>query len=224
MLTEDRRPGLCRVTETTLALLEPNAKIKARFLAEPDWLNLYGLPIHYENRAVDGNPNGLQVLRTQRTVFEIWNVPAPGTTPGRVQFQNVPDKVKKLNNVIIPDAVKNPLEAFVPPPDSASDAQTDPAATLSTHAAGEIARIAWVQDGVTPIERQALDELTLLGRVSEGFLLHIFQHVWVSGIHSPPNERDLPIPSPTSSCKIGPLAVGIQAIPDDVHESIKKHL
>ena len=219
VLTEDAGQDFATVTRNHLALLEANAKIKARFLAEPDWLNLYGLPIHYENRAVDGNPNGLQVLRTQRTVFEIWNVPAPGTTPGRVQLQNVPDKVKKLNNVIIPDAVKNPLEEFVPPPDSASDAQTDPAATLSTHAAGEIARIAWVQDGVTPIERQALDELTLLGRVSEGFLLHIFQHVWVSGIHSPPNERDLPILR--ILVQIAHLPWIQDGITDDEHESIK---
>ena len=54
-------------------------------------------------------PQGLQMLRAQRTVFVIWNVPAPGTTVGRVNLQNVPDKVKKLSNVIIPDAAKAPV-------------------------------------------------------------------------------------------------------------------
>ena len=51
------------------------------------------------------------MLRAQRTVFVIWNVPAPGTTVGRVNLQNVPDKVKKLSNVIIPDAAKAPVLA-----------------------------------------------------------------------------------------------------------------
>jgi len=193
VLAEDTGQDFATVTRNHLALLEANAKIKARFLAEPDWLNLYGLPIRYENREVEGNPNGLQVLRTQRTVFEIWNVPAPGTTQGRVQFQNVPDKVKKLDNVIIPNAAKRPLGAFVPPSATTSAADSNPAATLALRAEREIARIEWVRDGVTPIERQALDELTVLGRVSPGLLLHIFQHVWVYGIHSPPTERDLPI-------------------------------
>ena len=91
-----------------LALLDANPKIKAAFLAEPNWLNLYGLPIAYEEREVDGNPQGLQVLRAQRTVFAIWNVPAPGTTVGSVVLQNVPDKIKRLINVIIPDIAKAP--------------------------------------------------------------------------------------------------------------------
>ncbi len=93
-----------------LALLDANPKIKAAFLAEPNWLNLYGLPIRYEEREVDGNPQGLQVLRAQRTVFAIWNVPAPGTTIGSVVLQNVPDKIKRLRNVIIPDSAKQPTD------------------------------------------------------------------------------------------------------------------
>ena len=92
-----------------LALLEQNAAIKDRFLSEADWLNLYGLPIRYEEREVNGHPQGLQMLRTQRTVFVIWNVPAPGVTVGRVNLQNVPDKVKRLSDVIIPDAAKRPI-------------------------------------------------------------------------------------------------------------------
>ncbi len=92
-----------------LALLDANPKIKAAFLAEPNWLNLYGLPIRYEEREVDGNPHGLQVLRAQRTVFAIWNVPAPGTTVGAVVLQNVPDQIKRLSNIIIPDIAKAPI-------------------------------------------------------------------------------------------------------------------
>jgi len=99
------------VKDVHLAILEHNPKIQAAFLAEPDWLNLFGLPIRYEEREVNGNPQGLQLLRAQRIVFEVWNVPAPGTTVGAVGRQNVPDKVKRLSNVIIPDAAKAPITA-----------------------------------------------------------------------------------------------------------------
>ena len=109
VLEADRGADFATITRNHLALLDQNDAIKQRFLSEPDWLNLYGLPIRYEEREVDGNPQGLQMLRAQRTVFVIWNVPAPGTTVGRVNLQNVPDKVKRLSNVIIPDAAKAPV-------------------------------------------------------------------------------------------------------------------
>ena len=109
VLEADRGADFATITRNHLSLLDQNAAIKSRFLSEPDWLNLYGLPIRYEEREVNGNPQGLQMLRAQRTVFVIWNVPAPGTTVGRVNLQNVPDKVKRLSNVIIPDAAKAPV-------------------------------------------------------------------------------------------------------------------
>ena len=40
--------------------------------------------------------------------FVIWNVRAPGTTVWRVNPRNMPDKVKKLSNVVIPNAAKAP--------------------------------------------------------------------------------------------------------------------
>ena len=66
-----------------LALLDQNAGLKEWFLREPAWLDLYGLPISYQEQEVDGHPQGLQLLRTQRTVFEIWNVAGPGITAGQ---------------------------------------------------------------------------------------------------------------------------------------------
>ncbi len=111
VLEADRGADFATITRNHLALLDQNAAIKERFLSEPDWLNLYGLPIRYEEREVNGNSQGLQILRAQRTVFVIWNVPAPGTTIGRVNLQNVPDKAKKLSNVIIPDAAEAPVLA-----------------------------------------------------------------------------------------------------------------
>ena len=112
VLPEDRGvTDFAVIVRNHLALLDANPKIKAEFLADPNWLNLYGLPIRYEEREVNGNPQGLQLLRAQRIVFEVWNVPAPGTSLGGVGRQNVPDKVKKLSNVIIPDAAKPPITA-----------------------------------------------------------------------------------------------------------------
>ena len=112
VLPEDRGvTDFSVIVRNHLALLDANPKIKAEFLADPDWLNLYGLPIRYEEREVNGNPQGLQLLRAQRIVFEVWNVPAPGTSIGAVGRQNVPDKVKRLSNVIIPDAAKPPITA-----------------------------------------------------------------------------------------------------------------
>ena len=109
VLEADRGADFATIKQHHLALLDQNAAIEERFLSEPDWLNLYGLPIRYEEREVDGHPQGVQMLRAQRTVFVIWNVPAPGVSVGRVNLQNVPDKVKRLSNVIIPDAAKAPV-------------------------------------------------------------------------------------------------------------------
>ena len=96
VLEADRGADFATITRNHLALLDLNAAIEARFLSEPDWLNLYGLPNRYEEHEVNGHSQGLQLLRAQRTVFVIWNMP---------------DKVKKLSNVIIPNAAKSPVLA-----------------------------------------------------------------------------------------------------------------
>ena len=146
------------VARAHLALLDENAAIKERFLSEPAWLSLYGLPIRYEEREVNGHPQGLQLLRTQRTVFEIWNVSAPGTTVGQVNRQNVPDKVKKLDNVIIPNTAKALRKASDP---------DYPAL---------IANLYWVADGLTPLEQDAVAQLERIFAVSEPYLRFRIQH------------------------------------------------
>ena len=138
VLEEDQGASFGAIIRNHLALLDQNEAIKERFLREPDWLNLYGLPIRYEEREVDGNPAGVQLLRTQRTVFVVWQVPAAGVTVGRVNLQNVPDKLKKLSNVIIPDAAK----LLAPAPDPV------------LHSA--IRALPWVADGVLPHEEPSV--------------------------------------------------------------------
>ncbi len=87
-----------------LAILDMNPEIKRAFLAEPNWLNLFGLPISY---AIFGD-GAVEVLRAQRTVFAIWRVEAPGVSVGQVIRQNIPDKIKQLAEVIIPGDAKSP--------------------------------------------------------------------------------------------------------------------
>ncbi len=176
VLEADGGADFATVTQNHLALLDQNAAIKERFLSEPDWLNLYGLPIRYEEREVDGHPQGLQMLRAQRTVFEIWNVPAPGTTVGRVNLQNVPDKVKRLSNVIIPDAAKAPvtqdavdsLPSFTLP---------EPTPSITGNAA--IDQLDWVRDGIAESEVSAVERLQSLAMESQPLFEAVMGKSWV---------------------------------------------
>lgn len=140
------------VMRAHLALLDENAAIKERFLREPAWLSLYGLPISYQAKEVNGHPQGLQLLRTQRTVFEVWNVAAPGVTVGQVNLQNIPDKVKRLDDVIIPNTAKSLRKASDP---------DYPAI---------IANLYWVADGLTPLEQEGVAQLERIFAESEPML------------------------------------------------------
>ena len=180
VLEADRGADFQTITQNHLALLDQNAAIKARFLSEPDWLNLYGLPIRYEEREVDGNPQGAQMLRSQRTVFVIWNVSTPGTTVGRVNLQNVPDKVKQLANVIIPDHAKTPVDQQSPE-------------ILATRVIPAIYALPWATNGVSPLEQDAVQRLAKIASLSPDlfwYLLHEMQLPWAIDIirkplHSP---------------------------------------
>ena len=173
VLEADRGASFGAIIRNHLALLDQNPAISERFRSEPDWLNLYGLPIRYEEREVNGNPQGLQMLRAQRTVFVIWNVPAPGTTVGRVNLQNVPDKVKKLSNVIIPDAAKA--------------LRTESGPELP----GLITALSWVADGITPLEQHVIDQLERIHAVSETLLRSLVEHPTDHFTRNHPNERKL---------------------------------
>ena len=199
VLEADRGADVATITRNHLALLDQNAEIKERFLREPDWLNLYGLPISYEEQEVNGHPQGLQMLRAQRTVFVIWNVPAPGTTIGRVNLQNVPDKVKKLSNVIIPDAAEAPLFAHAVaqlPVFSLTLPDPIPPTQVSLPV-GELAQrnrrlqpyvdqmpwladyvFPWLTDGITAGEYATLDKLTNVAHVNDDLAIFIAGVPW----------------------------------------------
>ena len=176
VLEADREADFAAITRNHLALLDQNAAIKARFLSEPDWLNLYGLPIRYEEREIDGQAGAVQMLRAQRTVFVVWNMPAPGTTVGRVNLQNVPDKVKRLSNVIIPDAAKAPVAqnavASLP-----SFTLPEPTPSITGNAA--IDELDWVRDGVAESEAAAVEALDNLATDSQPLFAAVMGKSWV---------------------------------------------
>ena len=169
VLEEDEGASFGTIIRNHLALLDQNEAIKERFLSEPDWLNLYGLPIRYEEREVDGNPIGVQLLRTQRTVFVVWQVAAAGVTAGRVNLQNVPDKLKQLSNVVIPDPTKTPVHA--------PDPQLNPA----------IRRLSWVADGITGAEKEAVLLLRKLYSSSQELFWRLVFERRVPWIHRSPD-------------------------------------
>ena len=120
VLPEDAGVSFAQIEQNHLRLLDANPVLRAKFLEKPNWQNLYGLPIAYEEQEINGNPQGAQVLRAQRAVWRIFNVDAPGTRRGVPHLLNVPDQIKKLNDVIIPQWAKRPVsaaqaEGVVPP-------------------------------------------------------------------------------------------------------------
>ncbi|HUX86638.1 MAG TPA: hypothetical protein VMW65_06525 [Chloroflexota bacterium] len=72
-----------------LALLNANRAIKARFLAEPDWLDRFGLPM-----AVADYPN-VSVVRAQRAVLQQWKVNVPWAKTGQITIANGGDVAKE---------------------------------------------------------------------------------------------------------------------------------
>ncbi len=108
VLPEDAGASWAQIEANHLALLDQNPVIKAKFLEKPNWIDLYGLPIVYQEQEIDGNRQGAQVLRAQRAVWRIFNIDAPGTTIGAPHLLNVPDMIKQLDGVIIPTSAKTP--------------------------------------------------------------------------------------------------------------------
>jgi hypothetical protein len=72
-----------------LAILDANPAIKQRFLAERNWLDLYGLPVAY------AETEQAFVLRAQRTVFQQWKVDVPWARRGTVTIANGGDLAKE---------------------------------------------------------------------------------------------------------------------------------
>ena len=93
--------GFEAIMQNHLRLLDQNPTIKAKFLAESRWLDLYGLPISY---AVFGP---VQVLRAQRQVFQVWTEAGGGGPVGVAVLANTGDLMKEFN--VISGAAVSPI-------------------------------------------------------------------------------------------------------------------
>jgi hypothetical protein len=89
--------SFAQVTQQRLALLDANPAIKARYLATPDAVQVYGLPT---SGPVDFGP--LVALRAQRVVFQYWKVAEPWAKAGDVTLVNGGDVAKAAG--IIPNS------------------------------------------------------------------------------------------------------------------------
>ncbi|GEM_PF-6899357 len=93
-----------RVVANHLALLDANPAIKAIYLADPAYLDHFGLPMGVADY---GN---VAVVRCQRAVFQQWRVATQFATTGQVLIANGGDNAKDAG--LIPAAAAAPL----PPP------------------------------------------------------------------------------------------------------------
>lgn len=71
--SSDRGKSWAAVVQAHLAILDADPAIKAKYLADPDWLDHYGLPMALQ----DMGP--AVVMRGQRAVIQHWKVDAPAS-------------------------------------------------------------------------------------------------------------------------------------------------
>lgn len=88
-LPEDAGQPFEVVTANHLALLDPNPDIRSEFLAQPDWLTRFGLPVAYQDFGA------VRVLRAQRVVLQQWVTDTPWARAGEVIFANSGDLARE---------------------------------------------------------------------------------------------------------------------------------
>ena len=88
---QDSGQPFSAVVQNHLAVLEANPALRAAFLANPNWLNINGLPM--APIATYGN---VAVLRAQRAVYQQWLQAMPWAAAGQVTVANGGDVAKTL--------------------------------------------------------------------------------------------------------------------------------
>ena len=102
----------------TPELSAARAALKGRFLSNPNWLQLSGLPLAIQ----DFGP--MVVMRAQRVALQYWKVNVPWANPGDVTVVLGGDLAKESG--LIPSAATAPLDAAA----AAADTAAPPSATL----------------------------------------------------------------------------------------------
>ena len=89
------------IVQNHLQILAVDEVIREYFLSEPRWLELYGLPVSFE----DFGP--VRVLRSQRQIIQVWNVPGIGGPVGQAVLANTGDIAKEFG--LLPEAATVPV-------------------------------------------------------------------------------------------------------------------
>lgn len=107
-LQEDTGQPFDVITANHLALLDANPDIRAEFLAAPNWLTRFGLPIAYQDFGA------VRVARAQRVVLQQWTTDTPWARAGEVIFANSGDIAREAGLfpdwAITPGSPPNALE------------------------------------------------------------------------------------------------------------------
>ena len=99
-LPEDQGQPFDVITANHLALLDANPDIRAEFLAAPNWLTRFGLPIAYQDFGA------VRVLRAQRVVLQQWATDTPWAKAGEVIFANSGDMAREAG--LFPESAVTP--------------------------------------------------------------------------------------------------------------------
>ncbi|MGH2353948.1 MAG: class F sortase, partial [Chloroflexota bacterium] len=83
-----------------LRFLDANPAVKQRFLAERNWLELYGLPVSFDET------EQAWVLRAQRAVFQQWKVDVPWARKGTITIAHGGDLAKEAG--LVPEVAMTP--------------------------------------------------------------------------------------------------------------------
>lgn len=92
-----------QIVSRHLALLDQNAAIKARYFADPDPIDDFGLPQGREDFG------GVYVVRCQRAAFQQWRINTPFANAGDVTIVNAGDLAKEFG--LIPASAAKPVPA-----------------------------------------------------------------------------------------------------------------
>ena len=118
-LPEDAGQPFDVIAANHLALLDANPDIRTEFLAVPNWMTRFGLPIAYQDFGA------VRVVRAQRVVLQQWATDTPWARAGEVIFANSGDMAREAG--LFPESAVTPG-----PPAAAltnrSGAHTGPAA------------------------------------------------------------------------------------------------
>ncbi|MFN8532374.1 MAG: hypothetical protein U0556_02365 [Dehalococcoidia bacterium] len=177
------------VVQNHQAILDPFPALKSAYLASPDPVTQFGLPMGIQEFS------NVIVVRAQRTVFQQWKIDVPWARSGQVVLANGGDVVKESG--ILPGDVIGPQPynykpATLPavnltPAQPAATATSGPATPAATNTPAPAGNLAYNVESVTYLPNCALTQLRVYVKDAGGGPVNglIAQITWAG------NERPL---------------------------------